>query len=144
MPNLLRRLTVFAIGGGCALLGCRSPVEGTYRLDFEETKREVAQSVAQGPEESARKAETLALLADTELTLELEKSGPLTSTTELKIAGAPRTTSKKRGAWESDGKRVTLKVEDTPDTACDVDGARLRCTTVASNKFLQRYVLVKR
>lgn len=144
MPRPNRLLMGFALLTGFAACGCRSSVDGAYGLDLEETKRVLEQSPAASPEEAARKTETLALLADTELRVELEKSGQLTSTTELKVAGTPRTTSKKRGTWASEGKRVTLKVEDTPETPCEVDGSRLRCTTAASNKFLQRYVLVKR
>lgn len=144
MPIRIGHLSVFAIATCSGLLGCRTSVEGTYGLDLEETKRALEQSAPASPEEAARKAETLTLLADTALTIELEKSGQLTSSTMLEVAGTPRTTSKKRGTWASDGKRVTLKVEDTPETPCEVDGPRLRCTTTASNKFLQRYVLVKR
>jgi hypothetical protein len=144
MPPRIRCLSGFVIWSGLAALGCRSSVDGAYGLDLEETKRILSQSAAETPEEAARKTETLALLSETKLTIELEKSGQLTSTTELNVEGTPRTTSKKRGTWARDGKRVTLKVEDTPETPCDVDGARLRCTTTASNKFLQRYVLLKR
>lgn len=144
MPRQLGHLVGFVFLGSWAALGCRSPVDGAYQLDLEETKRVVEQSAADTPEEASRKTETLAMLSDTQLTVELERSGQLTSTTVLKVEGAPRTTSKKRGTWATDGKRVTLKVEDTPDTPCELDGARLRCTTKASNKFLQRYVLVKR
>jgi hypothetical protein len=144
MPSRTRQLLGFVILACFYALGCRSSVDGTYGLDLEETKRALEQSAAETPEEAARKTETLGLLADTGLRIELEKSGQLTSTTELKVDGTPRTTSKKRGTWASDGKRVTLKVEDTPENPCEVDGPRLRCTTTASNKFLQRYVLVKR
>ncbi len=140
----IKRLAGLGFVGSTALLACQSTVAGAYELDLEQTKRIVEQAAAANPQDAARKDDAIAMLSATTLDVRLEKSGELTSSTTLLVDGKPRTTSKKQGRWKLTQKQLTLSVDDTPDTECEVDGQRLRCVVAASNNLFTRYVLVRK
>lgn len=128
---------------GVALSGCQTHVEGDYQLDLEQTKECLAKTAAADAEAGKQKDQTLKLLESTQLTIRLDPSGKMLSTTVLTLAGAQQT-SKTSGTWKLDGKRVTFKVEDDADTLCEVDGKRLRCHRDADQKLLANYVLIRK
>ena len=140
----LSRLALgLALVGGLVQSGCRSRVDGDYQLDLEQTKACVAKSAAAYPEDGQHKDQALKMLDATTVSIRLDQSGKMLSTTVLSLAGTP-STSKTSGTWKLDGKRVTIKVPEDSDTFCDVDGSRLRCQKEAYNKLFGSYVLVRK
>jgi hypothetical protein len=138
----LARARLQIVGVGLVLFGCRTSVAGHYRLDLEETKLCVAAAVVDDPKVAEMKAETIRMLAATDLDLELNGTGKMLSNTTYK--GPPPQQQSRSGTWKLDGKRVKIAVEDEPDTICEVDGNRLRCTKPDAATLFSRYVLVRK
>jgi hypothetical protein len=139
--ELSRRVQGLVLVACLVLSGCNSRVDGDYQLDLEQTKACVAKSAAADPEAGKHKDEVIKLLDATQVSIRLDPSGKMLSTTVLTVRGGP-STSKTSGTWKLDGKRVTIKVKDDPDTLCDVDGPRLRCQRATDQKLFGSYVLV--
>jgi hypothetical protein len=139
-----QRALGLTIVGAAGLLGCQSPIEGEYRLDFEQTKLEVEKNAAESAEDAPRKDAVLRMLQNTELTFELAKGGKVRSTTKLTADGTQRTTSEKQGTWKRDGQRVIISEPSSPDTTCTRDGKLLRCSMENYDKLYSRYVLARK
>jgi len=105
------------------LVGCGG-VEGTYKLDKEETKKSMEAEIAKMPADQQAFARLGMAMADKmDATLELKKdnSMSMSMTMEGKTEGKEKT-----GTWKKDGDDVVLTA-DGKDLKCSKSGKKLTC-----------------
>lgn len=106
------------------LVGCGG-VEGTYKLDKEETKKQMEADIAKLPANEQQFAKLGLAMADKmDATLELKKDNTVSfkATMEGKSDGKEKT-----GTWKKEGDDIVL-TSDGKDMHCKKDGKKLTCT----------------
>jgi hypothetical protein len=106
------------------IVGCGG-VEGTYKLDKEETKKSMEAEIAKMPADQQQFAKMGMSMADKmDATLELKKdqSMSMSMTMEGKTEGKEKT-----GTWKKEGDDVVL-TSDGKDMKCQKSGKKLTCT----------------
>jgi len=109
------------------LVGCGG-VEGTYKLDKDETKKAAEAEIAKMPADQQAMAKMM-LSSDKmdkmDITLELKKD----NTAAMKMTMEGKTDAKeKAGTWKKEGDDVVLSNGDGKDMHCKKDGKKLTCT----------------
>ena len=105
------------------LAGCGG-VEGTYKLDKEETKKSMEAEIAKMPAADQQFAKLGMAMADKmDATLELKKD----NTVSMKMTMEGKSDAKeKTGTWKKEGDDVVL-TSDGKDMHCKKDGKKLSC-----------------
>ena len=107
------------------LAGCGG-VEGTYKLDKDETKKQMEADIAKMPANEQQFAKLALAMADKmDATLELKKdnTAAFTVTMDGKADGKEKT-----GTWKKEGDEVILSNGDGKDMHCKKAGKKLTCT----------------
>ena len=113
-------LALSAIG----LVACGG-VEGTYKLDKEETKKSMEAEIAKMPADQQAFAKLGMAMADKmDATLELKKDNTVSMT--MTMDGKPEG-KEKSGTWKKEGDDVVL-TSDGKDMKCAKSGKKLTCT----------------
>lgn len=106
------------------LVGCGG-VEGTYKLDKDETKKSMEAEIAKMPADQQAFAKLGMAMADKmDATLELKKDN--TVSMSMTVDGKPEG-KEKTGTWKKEGDDVVL-TSDGKDMHCKKDGKKLSCT----------------
>jgi len=105
------------------LVGCGG-VEGTYKLDKEETKKAGEAEIAKMPADQQAMAKAMMGMADkVDATLELKKDN--TMSMSMTMDGKPEG-KEKTGTWKKEGDDVVL-TSDGKDLKCAKSGKKLTC-----------------
>ncbi len=107
------------------LAGCGG-VEGTYKLDKDETKKSMEADIAKMPANEQQFAKLgMAMMDKMDATLELKKDNSVSMkmTMDGKAEGKEQT-----GTWKKDGDEVVLSNGDGKDMHCKKSGKKLTCT----------------
>ncbi len=121
MKNSKLLVVALAVVG---LAGCGG-VEGTYKLDKEDTKKAMEADVAKMPADQQQFAKLgMAMMDKMDATLELKKdnSMSMSMTMDGKSDGKEKT-----GTWKKEGDDVVL-TSDGKDLKCQKSGKKLTCT----------------
>jgi len=115
---------VCALGlAGISLVGCGG-VEGTYKLDKDETKKAMQAEIDKMPADKQQFAKLGLAMADSmDVSLELKKDG--TATMKLSMGDKPQ---EDNGTWKKDGDKVTINDSKGKATSCEKSGKKLTCT----------------
>ncbi len=104
------------------LAGCGG-VEGTYKLDKDETKKAMEADIAKMPADQQQFAKLGMAMADKmDATLELKKEGAMS----MKFSMDGKEEKEKTGTWKKDGDDVVLS-SDGKDMKCSKSGKKLTC-----------------
>ena len=107
------------------LVGCGG-VEGTYKLDKDETKKAMEADIAKMPADQQGLAKLGMSFADKmDATLELKKDN--TVSMKVTMDGKPEG-KEQNGTWKKEGDDVVLSNGDGKDMHCKKDGKKLTCT----------------
>jgi hypothetical protein len=123
-PMKISKLLVVALSV-VGLAGCGG-VEGTYKLDKDETKKQMEADIAKMPANEQQFAKLALAMADKmDATLELKKdnTAAFTVTMDGKADGKQKT-----GTWKKEGDEVILSNGDGKDMHCKKAGKKLTCT----------------
>ena len=104
------------------LVGCGG-VEGTYKLDKDETKKAMEADIAKMPADQQAFAKLGMAMADKmDATLELKKDNTLS----MKMSMDGKDSKEESGTWKKEGDDVVL-TSDGKDIHCKKDGKKLSC-----------------
>jgi len=121
MKNSKLLVVALAVVG---LAGCGG-VEGTYKLDKEDTKKAMEADVAKMPADQQQFAKLgMAMMDKMDATLELKKDNSMSMSMSMdgKSDGKEKT-----GTWKKEGDDVVLTA-DGKDLKCQKSGKKLTCT----------------
>jgi len=106
------------------LVGCGG-VEGTYKLDKDETKKAMEAEIAKMPADQQAFAKLGMAMADKmDMTLELKKD----NTVSMKMSMDGKDSKEETGTWKKEGDDVVLtNGNDKKDMHCKKDGKKLTC-----------------
>lgn len=108
------------------LVGCGG-VEGTYKLDKDETKKAAEADIAKLPADQQEMAKKFAAMGSDkadkmDATLELKKDNTLS----MKMSMDGKDSKEETGTWKKEGDDVVL-TSDGKDIHCKKDGKKLSC-----------------
>ena len=105
------------------LVGCGG-VEGTYKLDKDETKKAAEADIAKLPADQQEMAKKfgMAMADKMDATLELKKDNTLS----MKMSMDGKDSKEESGTWKKEGDDIVL-TSDGKDIHCKKDGKKLSC-----------------
>jgi PBP1b-binding outer membrane lipoprotein LpoB len=113
-----------------ALAGCGGGVEGTYKLDKAEVKKNMEAEVAKLPADQQGLAKLAVALIDAmDMTVELQAGGKLSmkSTMPSLEKDKPGQVKEETGTWKQEGDSVILESGKGKPLKCKAAGGKLSC-----------------
>jgi len=133
----IQMFAMIAVAAAFGSIGCNK-VEGTYRLDKEQMRKETLAKTPQNAEEERSQKMFLAILEDFNLRLTLEPGGTVTS----HVTFGETDEGPKKGSWKSEDGFVVIQFDDK-GMKCKKNGKnQLTCSSDGSDA-LNEVPLVK-
>lgn len=141
----MKKLALFAIGfAALGLAGCGGGVEGTYKLDKGEMKKQMEAEIAKMPADQQSFGKlAIAMIDGMDMTVDLQSGGKLKAKSTVAMdPSKPAKTEEKDGTWKAEGDNLTLDTGDGKPLKCSKAGNKLTCDTAAAGEKKGGPVLV--